>query len=180
MGVIPLQDYRNDLLILGNMCLNHCEYEAAMTYFEVALKIIHSGDVNDALGKAKLYLLVGTTHKCKGNFEQAKNYHTHALDIHLEQLGPEHVYVAASYNNLGTVYSDLGDFQKAKENHARAPDIYLKQLGPEHVDVAASYNNLGIVYSDLGDFQKAKDNHTCALDIRLKQLGPEQTHVAVS
>ena len=33
MGVIPLQDYLNDLLILGNMCLNHCEYEAAMTYY---------------------------------------------------------------------------------------------------------------------------------------------------
>ena len=84
MGVIPLQDYRNDLLILGNMCLNHCEYEAAMTYFEVALKIMHSGDANDALGKAKRYLLVRTTHKCKGNFEQAKNYHAHALDIHLK------------------------------------------------------------------------------------------------
>ena len=111
MGVIPLQDYRNDLLILGNMCLNHCEYEAAMTYFEVALKIIHSGDANDALGKAKLHLLVGTTHKCKGNFEQAKNYHAHALDIHLKQLGPEHVYVADSYNNLGTVNSHLSNFQ---------------------------------------------------------------------
>ena len=71
----------------------------------------HSGDANDALGKAKLHLLVGTTHKCKGNFEQAKNYHAHALDIHLKQLGPEHVYVADSYNNLGTVNSHLSNFQ---------------------------------------------------------------------
>ena len=68
-GCYSLRDYLNDLPILGNMCLNNSEYEAAMTYFEVALKIIHSGDANDALGKAKLYLLVGTTHKCKGNFE---------------------------------------------------------------------------------------------------------------
>ena len=88
MGVIPFRNYLNDLPILGNMCLNHCEYEAAMTYFEVAYKIIHSGDANDVRGEAKLYLLVGTAHKCKGNFKQAKNYHTRALDIHLKQLGP--------------------------------------------------------------------------------------------
>ena len=88
MGVIPLRDYLNDLPILGNMCLNNSEYEAAMTYFEVAYKIINSGDANDVRGEAKLYLLVGTAHKCKGNFEQAKNYHTRALDIHLKQLGP--------------------------------------------------------------------------------------------
>ena len=99
MGVISLQDYLNDLLILGNMCLNHCEYEAAMTYWPW-----------------KLYTQVmQTTLSEKGNFEQAKNYHTHALDIHLKQLGPEHVYVAASYNNLGTVYSDLGNCRKQKK-----------------------------------------------------------------
>ena len=60
MAVIPLQDYLNGLPILGQMCLNHCESEAAMKYFEVALKIENS--CNDALRKAKLYLCVGTAH----------------------------------------------------------------------------------------------------------------------
>ena len=53
-----------------------------------------------------------------GYFQQAKDNYVRALDIRLKQLGPEHVDVAASYNNLGTVYSDLGDFQRAKDNHA--------------------------------------------------------------
>ena len=180
MGVIPLQDYLNGLPILGEMCLVHCEYEAAMNYFEVAMEIKHSCNANDTLGKAKLYLCVGTAHKYKGNLEQAKKYCESALDILLKQLGPEHVDVAKSYNNLGIVYSGQGDFQQAKEYYARALDVYVKQLGPEHVNVATSYDNLGTVYRNLGDFQQAKDSHARALDIRLKQLGPEHVDVAAS
>nr|XP_058959983.1 uncharacterized protein LOC131786940 [Pocillopora verrucosa] len=181
VGVIPLQDYLNGLPILGLMCLDHCEYEAAMNYFQVALEIIHSCNPNDALEtKAGLYLCLGTLYRHLGDFQQAQDYYARALDIRLKQLGPDHVDVAASYNNLGTVYSDLGDFQQAQDYYARALDIRLKQLGPEHVHVAASYNNLGTVYSDLGDFQQAKDYYQRALDIRLKQLGPEHVDVAGS
>ena len=179
-GVTSLQDYLNGFPILGNMCLHHCEYEAAMNYFEVALEITHLNDTSDSLGKAKIYLLIGTTHKCKGNLEEARSYSAHALNIRLNQLRPDHVDVAASYNNLGTVYSDLGDFQQAKDYHARALDIRLKQLGPDHVDVAASYHNLGTVYSNLGDFQQAKDYHASALNIRLRQLGHEHVDDAAS
>ena len=95
------------------------------------------------------------------------------MDTLQKQLGPDHVDVAASYNNLGTVHRGLGRFQQAKDNYARALDIRLKQLGPKHVDVGASYNYVGNVYRSLGDFQQAKDNHARALDIRLKRLGPE-------
>ena len=86
IGVVLLQDYLNGLRILGKMCLDHCEYEAAMNYSEVALGIIHTGNANDALGQAKIYLFAGVTHKYKGNLEQAKNYYTRALDIGLKQV----------------------------------------------------------------------------------------------
>ena len=180
LGVIPLQDYLNGLPILGQMCLNHCEYKAAMSYFEMALEIIRSCNANDTLKKAKLYLCVGTAHKYMGNLKQAKKFYESALDIYVKQLGPEHIHVATSYNNLGIVYRNLGDFQQAKDSHARALDIKVKQLGPEHLDVATSYGNLGTVYSDLGEFQQARNSHARALDIRLKQLGPEHVHVAAS
>ena len=181
VGVIPLQDYLNDLPILGLMCLDHCEYEAAMNYFQVALEIIHSCNPNDALEKkAGLYLCVGTAHNYKGNLKQAKKYNESALDILLKQLGPQHVYVAACYDNLGTVYRHLGDLQQAQDYFARALDIRLKQLGPEHVNVAASYNSLGTVYSDLSDFRQAQDYYARSLDIYVKQLGPKHVDVAAS
>ena len=60
-----------------------------------------------------------------GDFQHAKDSHAIALDIHLKQLGPDHVDTATSYNNLGIVYRNLGDFQQAKDSHARALDIRL-------------------------------------------------------
>ncbi|XP_066020688.1 uncharacterized protein [Pocillopora verrucosa] len=118
-------------------------------------------------------------------YEDAKNCSEVALEIIYsgnanDALGPEHVDVAASYNNLGTVCRSLGDFRQAKDNHALALNIVQKQHGPDHVDVAAFYNNLGTVHRGLGDFQQAKDNYARALDIRLKQLGPEHVKVAAS
>ena len=59
---------------------------------------------------------MGTVYSDLGDFHQAKDNHSHALDIRLKQLGPEHVDVVASYNNLGIVYSGLGDFLEAKLN----------------------------------------------------------------
>ena len=51
-----------------------------------------------------------------GYLEKAKEYHQLAVKIRPEQLGANHVDVAASYNNLGTVYSDTSDLEKAKES----------------------------------------------------------------
>ena len=78
-----------------------------------------------------------------GDFQQAKDNYARALDIYVKHFGPDHVYVATSYDNLGAVYRNLGDFQQAEDSHARALNIRLKQLGPEHVDVATFYNNPG-------------------------------------
>ena len=50
-----------------------------------------------------------------GDLEKAKEYYQLALEIQKEQLGPNYVDVATSYNNLGLVYSDTGDLEKAKE-----------------------------------------------------------------
>ena len=118
VGDMPLQGCLNGLRILGKKGLDHFEYEAAKNCSEVALEIIHSGNANDAVGKAEIYLFAGITHKCKGNLDQAKNYYTSALDILLKQLGPEHVDVAASYNNpvLYTVVWEISRKQRTIMN----------------------------------------------------------------
>ena len=53
-----------------------------------------------------------------GELERAKEYYLPALEICKEQLGPKHVYVAASYNNLGTLCHDLRELERAKESQA--------------------------------------------------------------
>ena len=129
---------------------------------------------------ATSYSNVETASGFHGDFQQAKDYYVHALNIRLKNLGPEHVDVAASYSDLGNVYGAIGKFQQAKDYHSRALEIRLKNLVPEHVDVAASYSELGTVCVALGELQQAKDFHSRALDIRSKKLGPENDLVALS
>ena len=113
-------------------------------------------------------------------FEGAKTYFQYSLTFKLQELGPEHVNVATSYNDLALIYQDLGDFERAKEYQQRALDIQVDKLGPEHVNVAKSYNDLALIYQDLGDFERAKEYQQRALDIQVDKLGPEDVDVATS
>ena len=47
------------------------------------------------------------------------NFSNTGVKIQLEQLGPNHVNVATSYNNLGTVYRDKGDLENASDYYQR-------------------------------------------------------------
>ena len=93
----------------------------------------------------------------KGDLQLARDYHQRALEIRLEQLGPNHIDVASSYDNLGTLCGTKGDLQHARDYHQRALIIQLEQLGPNHIRVAACYNNLGNVCENKGDLQHARD-----------------------
>ena len=72
-----------------------------------------------------------------GDLEKAKEYHEWALKIKKQQLGANHVDVAASYNNLGIVYRNTGVLEKAKECYQLALKIQKEQSGANHVDVVS-------------------------------------------
>ena len=129
---------------------------------------------------AKIYRFFANTLHYYCSFNIGIEYYQRALEIQKEQLGPNHVEVATSYNNLGTVYRVTGDLEKAKECHELALKIQKEKLGPNHYHVATSYNNLGIVYRDTGDLEKGKEYHQRALEIKKEQFGPNHVTVATS
>ena len=156
----------------------YCDFTLALEFHAANIEI-WKGSREEIL-LSDIYNEHGLLNLALGEFAKAKDYFERALEIRKEQLGPNHVDVAASYNNLGMVYDDTGEFAKAKDYYERALEIRKKQLGPNHVDVAASYNNLGMVYRNTGEFAKAKDYHERALEIRKEQLGPNHVDVAAS
>ena len=162
---------------LGEICENHCHFQAAKKFYEFSLQVFLQKFGPNHTTVATSYNNLGLVHDKLGDFEKAKEYHELALSIYQKKLGPENVQVATSYNNLGLVHSKLGDFEKAKEYHELALSIRQKKLGPENVQVAASYNNLGLVHDKMGHFEKAKEYHELALSIRQKELGPEDVQV---
>ena len=95
----------------------------------------------------------------------------------MKQLGPEHVDVAAVYNNLGNVYHELNNFVKANECVEHSIAIRLKTQGPEHVDIATTYVNMGNLQFDMGNMEQAKEYYERALAIRMKHFGPDDVDV---
>ena len=128
----------------------------------------------------EIYLFLAPTLHYYSELQKAKEYYQWALDIQKEQLGPNNVHLAQSYNNLGIVYKTTGELEKAKEYYQWALEIQKEQLGPKHVDVASSYGNLGNMYCKTGEIGKAKEYYQWALDIQTEQLGPNNVHLAKS
>ena len=138
----------NDFLALGQVCYSNSEYQSAMDYISVALKLSEDKEnktLPDHLEEAAINQKMGTLHRILGDHQQAKEYYERALSIHLKKFGPDHVDVALTYHNMGILHHDLGDHQQAKDYYERALSIKLKKLGPDNADVARTSRLLGDV-----------------------------------
>jgi tetratricopeptide (TPR) repeat protein len=76
---------------------------------------------------------IGTMLDSKGEHDKAVEYHTRALDIKMERLGPRHPHVASSLSNIGNALDSKGEHDKAVEYHTRALDNYMERLGPRQM-----------------------------------------------
>ena len=175
-----IRHYPDYFIRFSKICIDHCEFNTAKGFLNVALKLLrHDGvdrDGDAILAKS----LLGIVHHSLGEFHHAQQYHEHALAIQLQKLGAQHVHVATSYNNLAIVLCAQGDLEQAKEYLERAMAIRIQKLGAQHVDVATSYNNLATVLSDQGDLEQAKEYHERAMAIRIQKLGAQHVDVASS
>jgi tetratricopeptide (TPR) repeat protein len=123
---------------------------------------------------------IGSALDAKGENDKALEYHTRALDVFLERLGPRHPDVATSLGCIGGALDAKGEHDKAVEYLTRALDIYVERFGPRHPEVAKSLNNIGNALDAKCEHSKAVEYYTHALDIRLERLGPRHPHVAGS
>ena len=174
------RNYPDYFMRFSKICINHCEFNTAKAFLNVALKLLRHDGVDREEDPLLAYNLLGIVHRELGEFHHAQQYYERALAIGLQKMGAEHVDVASSYNNLAIVLSDQGDLEQAKEYHERALAIRLEKLGAQHVDVATSYDNLANVLSDEGDLEQAKEYHERALAIRLLKQGAQHVDVATS
>ncbi len=105
-------------------------------------------DKNKTLqGIMKLY---GALYYKTGNYEQALEKTSIALDVALEDMQDRNdtVFVARCYNNIGLFYIELGDIYKAEDYCKNALQLY-KKLG-DNFEAATTYLNLGEFFAQQG------------------------------
>lgn len=103
-----------------------------------------------------------------------------ALQLSLDELGPEHLEAAKIYNNLGAVLQQMDRYPEAKEHLEHALAIDRRAHGDAHPEVAIALTNLGYFASDSGQPEEALAYLQKALPIWEASMGPEHHNVGVT
>ena len=111
------------------------------------------------------YSSLAYSYAINGEYELAREYFSHELDVAQANFGVQHVRTAAGLINLGMTYRRLGDYDKAIDNMLRAEAV-LENIGIDgSQQLPALYSNLGNTYRDTGELNKAAETYEKGLTL---------------
>jgi serine/threonine protein kinase/Tfp pilus assembly protein PilF len=139
------------------------EHGASNVYRELA---------DQPLARARLLGTIGGVYRRLGLFEEARPLLEDALETRTNELGPEHLDVAASKLELAWVLCLTGELDRARALAEDALHLREQALGPRHPDVAWSLIRLGEVHHRLGNLDRARPIYERALAIQEEALAP--------
>jgi tetratricopeptide (TPR) repeat protein len=151
---------------LGSYYSHHGSYAVAETYLTQALTLQGRQRRANPLDTAQILNSLGLLSKQQARFQDALEYHQHALELRQRIPGPEEQSkVAESLHNLALVYDELGEYEKAEQFQIRALAQEEQTRGPDHPDVASTLNALATIYVHQGDYPQAQMMYQRALAI---------------
>ena len=178
--VEKLQDWKlkaNVLTIFSSICGSLGDFDKALKLSKQAYGIYYK-NLPNSLEEAECLYIIGQTLYIRNKFDQALEYFTKSLDIHIKVSGKSHGYVAKCYSNIGYVYTLLHKNKEAFEYHLKALEIYEQIFEGNHPLLAQSYHDIGELYGLQGQFEQATKYFNKALEIRIKAFGEFHALVA--
>ncbi len=168
-AAVALEGFKNSEKDIGD-CYNTIgacyysrgDYDAALNYFDIALKIRKK--IGDQYGAASSYNNFGVVLSNKGENERALEFYEKSLKIK-ERIGDRYG-VASLYNNIGLVLSDKGENERALEFYKKGLEI--KEKIGDRSGVANLYDNIGIILLNRAETDQALEYHEKSLEIRKK------------
>ena len=135
---------------IDNTSVNKKDFQKAVDYLDIQLKIARG--VGDKAAKGRVYFYLGNTYYIHGDLQKAIDYYELYLEINREVRDMKEE--GKFFNFLGIAYQNLGDFRKALEYHER--DLKISKEVGDRAGEGKAYCNLGNAHHGLGEFQKAK------------------------
>lgn len=153
-------------------------------YEEAQSWVVHSDPLSRAVGtdeaRAEHLGALGMLLREQGEYEEAQEAFSRALELRERALGSDHPEVARSLSDLGAVAREQGEYDRAHDFHQRALALLEHALGPTHPYVADALDDLGAMELLRTNYEAAEGHHERALAIREKALGPQHPAVAAS
>lgn len=152
-------DYINSVLNLGNAYFEINDIENALKYHKKSLSLREAKDIDyiDNLN------LIGYDLEENGNFEEAAEYLTDALDIIKKIRGGRSEEYLQNIYYLGFVYEKAKNFLEAKNCYEKSAELIRLYVKDDHPYYAETLNKLANSYLRIGNENKA-------LTLRIKSL----------
>ena len=156
---------------------NHkTEQDVAIKYFKQAITLRRELNLRNGLDISLANL--GSLYEAKGEYEQAKQLYSEALDI-LQEQG-NYADAIARLNDLARILHAQGEYEEALKLYQQALEIYEDGKDTDIATYARTINLLAGTYHAQGKYAEAERSYKQSLDIRLKEFGESHSDVAVS
>jgi tetratricopeptide (TPR) repeat protein len=116
---------------------------------------------------------IGLTWWYLGEYPAAIGQHERALELRLEEFGPDDPDTLASSNNLALACLDAGQLHRALPLFEQTLAKRQEQLGPDHPDTLTSMLNVALAYKADGQLPRALPLLEQTLAKRQERLGPD-------
>ena len=99
-------------LFYANFVKSPKDYETAIKYFNIALKILDTAPPRLLENRAEIYFYRGTVNYELGKYQYAIQDYNQSI-----QIDPQ---TTSAYNNRGLSYAELGDYKRAVQDYDQA------------------------------------------------------------
>ena len=134
------------------------------------------------LDVAQSYSDIGCAYNAMGQHERALEFHSKALVIQGENLGPRNKYLASTYNCIGIAMANREDIKQAFAHYIFALDIRLDEFPnfSGSSDVACSLDNIGSMLKLEGELDRSLLYFAQSLEVQFETLGPKHMQQAAT
>jgi serine/threonine protein kinase len=140
---------------------------------ELAQDKIEAQFPGQPLVQAEILKTVGAAYDGIGEYDLAIAHLERAQDLHVRELGPDHIDTLATLDSLARTYLDDGRSADAARLFGQVRDGRIAKLGLDHPETLASMNDLARCYFKLNRHAEALVLRKDLVRSRKAKLGPD-------
>ena len=169
--------YADGMILKGRHHLSAGRYNEGFEHFEISLDIYQKTLIVNHPKIAMTYIDLGLACKFLGQFEQAMEYLTQAMEIAESDEKKNAYLIGLAQNNMARVHHSKGNFDLALKKFRSSLKIYEKIWPEDHPTLAKSHTNIGAIFIGKGELEEAVPHLTKALGIIRNAYG--ENHLMV-
>lgn len=160
-------DYVNALLLKSELYIKQNREDSAFTLLKKSIDLLQQFYRDGHMRFIMPYIYLGACYRNTGQYAEAENYYTRALQIFEIKIGGSHPDLAFINNMLANLYRRSGKLEFSN-THYNASLKILRTLGYDTcTQFALTLTNQGLLYTLTGKRKEAEQNYALARQIMI-------------